>query len=161
MVVSNNPCVFQKLALSLFHNLKTKNNMNLFNSSKAPALNDFLELVKNGDVKIVFNTKRRTVNSQYRSRILISDIVGFNYDTVIRFFNYMGISDVLRVQSKDKWKKVIYNNSLLESLYLMDGFHQLIQKEMETDERLKTMVQTLMEKHQEQPLMEVCEDLPF
>jgi hypothetical protein len=135
--------------------------MNLFNSYKAPALNDFLELVKNGDVKIVFNTKRRTVNSQYRSRILISDIVGFNYDTVVRFFNYMGISDVLRVQSKHKWKKVIYNNSLLESLYLMDGFHQLIQKEMETDERLKTMVQTLTQKHQEQPLMEVCEDLPF
>jgi hypothetical protein len=135
--------------------------MNLFNSYKVPALNDFLQLVKEGNIKMSIKTQRPTVDSPYRSHIVVSDIVESNYDTVIRFFNYMGISSNLRVQSKDKWKKHIYSNTLLESLYLMDGFHQLIVKEMTTDPRLVTLVQTVTQKHQEQPMMEVCEDLPF
>jgi len=104
---------------------------------------------------------RRSVDSPYYGKILINGIKDENYNTVVKFIKFMGLTDVLRKESKNSWKKLIYSNELLESLYTMDVFHQMIVKSMTTNPRLVTLVQTITVKHQEQPLMEVCEDLPF
>jgi hypothetical protein len=135
--------------------------MTLFNSTKNETINDFITLLNNGQVKMSFNVTRRSVDSPYYGKILINGIKDDNYNTVVKFIKFMGLTDVLRKESKNSWKKLIYSNELLESLYTMDVFNQMINKTMETNDKLKTLVQTITVKHQEQPLMEVCEDLPF
>lgn len=133
----------------------------LFNSTKVQVINDFIQSVKDGELKMSFTVNRPKVESPYRGFISITGIQDHTYKVVTDFFDYMGLNHNLRVQSKDKWKKLTYSNSMLDTLYHMDVFHQWIKESMDKDPRLKTLVENLTVKQQEAPLMEVCEDLPF
>ena len=135
--------------------------MNLFPSTHNQVVNDFITLLNNGQVKMSFNVTRRSVESPYYGKILINGIKDENYETVVKFIKFMDLSDVLRKESKNSWKKLVYTNELLESLYTMDVFHQMINKTMETNEKVKTLVEKITIKETESPMMEVCEDLPF
>jgi hypothetical protein len=135
--------------------------MNLFKSTNNQVTNDFINLVNEGKVKISFGVTRRNVQSPYYGKVLINGINDDNYKVVSEFMKFMDLTDVLRKESKNNWKKLVYSNDLLMSFYSMDVFHQWITKTMSINSNLKTLVESLTVKQQESNLIDVCEDLPF
>jgi|688.fasta_scaffold650215_2 hypothetical protein len=139
--------------------------MKLYPSSHVDSLKDFLELINNNQVTLRFGVTRSSVDSPYRGMVSFLNITDETYYKVVSSLKWLGQSDILRKQSKNKWKKVIYSNNLLEMMYGLDGFHQMIVESGKKNPELKKLIDQIQWDDQpsetESLMMEVCEDLPF
>jgi hypothetical protein len=139
--------------------------MKLYPSSHVDSLKDFLELINNNQVTLRFGVTRSSVDSPYRGMVSFLNITDETYYKVVSSLKWLGQSDILRKQSKDKWKKVIYSNELLTLMYGLDGFHQMIVESGKNNPELQKLIDVIKNEYEpvekEYTMMEVCEDLPF
>lgn len=139
--------------------------MKLYPSSQVDSLKNFLDLVNNNQVTLRFGVTRSSVDKPYRGMISFLNITDDNFYTVKSCLTWLGQSDIVRKQSKNKWKKMIYSTNLLEMMYGLDGFHQMIVESGKTNPELKKLIDRIQfdneESNKDSVMMEVCEDLPF
>ena len=135
--------------------------MKLYPSLQVDSLKNFLELVNTNKVTLRFGVSRASVDSPYRPMISFLNITDDTYYIVKSCLKWMGQSDIVRKQSKDKWKKIVYSTNLFELMYGLDGFHQMIVESGKNNSKLQVLIDQIQWDDQESNLVEVDEDLPF